>query len=324
MEDSKNKKCIVCGDVFHSRISGYDGELKGEMLCNKHLLQVKRNGKILDPTKSRRREVRVCDICGDNNKIRQFGNDGLYDGYLLCQKHYSQARDYNEITDSSSSQKNTERICSVCKSDDRVIYYPKYQKMFCRRHYDHMYIYGKILTRTVFDRNEIIILDDIAEVVIYNGRNEEINRVLIDTYKIDTIKDYKWSINSWDYACTKINGESFSMQDMIYGSVKRGEIVDHIDRNRIDNRMRNLRISNKSTNSMNTGLRVSNSSGVTGVSYMEDKNKWRSYISYEKKRYELGWFEVFEDAVRARLIAESEHHKEFAAQRHLFEEYGVQ
>lgn len=319
----ENKKCIICGDTFHSRVSNYEGEHKGEILCNKHLLQVKRNGRIVDQLKSRRREERVCDICGDSNGIRQFGGSEKYKGYLLCQKHYSQVRDHNNITDETHSQKYKNRVCAACGSEECVLYYAKDREMLCRKHYNQKHVYGDILNRTIFDKNEIVMLDNCAEVVMYNSKQNESGRVIVDLEKIEEVKNHKWYLDKWGYANAKINGKLVFMQNFIYGELQKGEIVDHIDRNPLNNKTENLRLSNKSTNAMNSKKSKNNTSGVVGVSYSKQNQRWRAYISYDGKRKDLGMYEAFEEAVKVRLEAEKQHHKEFACQKHLFEEYDV-
>lgn len=60
----------------------------------------------------------------------------------------------------------------------------------------------------------------------------------------------------------------------------------------------------KNLNFYNTSLRENNTSGRTGVSYYEQTDKWAAYIGFEGKHIKLGYFVQFEDAVKAREIAE--------------------
>ena len=54
-----------------------------------------------------------------------------------------------------------------------------------------------------------------------------------------------------------------------------------------------------------------NTSGVTGVKWDKDKNKWLAEIEFKKKKYYLGRYEKKEDAIKARKDAEEKLHKEF-------------
>jgi hypothetical protein len=89
-------------------------------------------------------------------------------------------------------------------------------------------------------------------------------------------------------------------------------LIDHIDRNPLNNRKSNLRFANKSTNAMNTKLRSDNSSGIKGVSWNKEKCLWETYINKNKKRIKLGYFKNTKDAALTRINAELEYFGEFA------------
>jgi hypothetical protein len=78
-----------------------------------------------------------------------------------------------------------------------------------------------------------------------------------------------------------------------------GEFCDHINRVRLDNRRENLRVASAVENSQNIGPRPSNRSGARGVSWNARTGKWRAQWSYARKKYALGEFGRFEDAVYA-------------------------
>jgi len=78
--------------------------------------------------------------------------------------------------------------------------------------------------------------------------------------------------------------------------------LDHINRNRSDNRIENLREVSQRENVLNKSIRKDNTSGYTGV--VSFKDKWRATISDNGKRISLGDFENIEDAAKARLEAE--------------------
>lgn len=54
-------------------------------------------------------------------------------------------------------------------------------------------------------------------------------------------------------------------------------------------------------------LNKNNTSGVTGVSFRKDRNRWRAYIKFQGRNIHLGNFLTFEDAVAVRKVAEKEY-----------------
>jgi len=89
------------------------------------------------------------------------------------------------------------------------------------------------------------------------------------------------------------------------------ECIDHIDGNTLDNRLCNLRECTQAENSRNISKRVDNKTGVTGVNWRKQSNKWTAQIQYSKKKLNLGSFENFDDAVKARKEAEEKYFGEF-------------
>lgn len=58
-------------------------------------------------------------------------------------------------------------------------------------------------------------------------------------------------------------------------------------------------------------VRSNNTSGVPGVNWREARKKWRAEICFQGKRYYLGSFCHFEDAVQARQAAVKKLHSQF-------------
>ena len=75
--------------------------------------------------------------------------------------------------------------------------------------------------------------------------------------------------------------------------------VDHIDKNRLNNIVENLRWVTRSENDRNRSMMVTNTSGFKGVSYDKPMKKYRTRIYYEGKNLHLGYFDTAEDAARA-------------------------
>jgi hypothetical protein len=80
--------------------------------------------------------------------------------------------------------------------------------------------------------------------------------------------------------------------------------VDHENHDTSDNRIANLRDVDCVTNSQNTKLLKTNSSGCSGVVWHKRDRRWQASIRYGGKKHHLGLFARLEDAVRVRREAE--------------------
>jgi len=108
-------------------------------------------------------------------------------------------------------------------------------------------------------------------------------------YLIVGIKNKKYYLHrlAWLYVYDEIPGD-----------------IDHINHNRSDNRICNLRNVTSKENSKNRSKQSNNKSGMVGVTWYKNYNKWRSYIKVDGKQISLGYFTQFYEAVNARKNAE--------------------
>lgn len=81
-----------------------------------------------------------------------------------------------------------------------------------------------------------------------------------------------------------------------------GYEIDHINLDTFDNRRCNIRYCTHQQNQMNQPLQKNNTSGVGGVSYYPPRRKFRARIKICQQEIHLGYFDTFEDAVKARNI----------------------
>lgn len=81
--------------------------------------------------------------------------------------------------------------------------------------------------------------------------------------------------------------------------------IDHINGNRRDNRLCNLRVVSDRENAMNRAVRFDNISGRIGVSWSKRDKCWKASIRIDGKPVYLGNFRNLEDAIAARSLAES-------------------
>lgn len=109
------------------------------------------------------------------------------------------------------------------------------------------------------------------------------------------------------YLTVKIEGHMELIHRIIYAmhhDYMPENFLDHINRDRKDNRISNLREVSNRCNLRNAKQRVTNSSGIQGVVWYTRDRKWQAQIVVNSKHKYLGLYEDFADAVCARLAAE--------------------
>lgn len=84
--------------------------------------------------------------------------------------------------------------------------------------------------------------------------------------------------------------------------------VDHINRDKKDDRWCNLRNVTSIENNQNTIKKSNNTSGYKGVSWSKKSNKWLAQICFKGKRHYLGHFDNPENASTAYKQAASKLH----------------
>jgi hypothetical protein len=89
-------------------------------------------------------------------------------------------------------------------------------------------------------------------------------------------------------------------------------LVDHINGNRSDDRIENLRLASESDNRRNSKFYRTNTSGYKGVTLEKSVNKWKAYIYINNRRHHLGLFPTPEEAHAAYCAAAAQHFGEFA------------
>ena len=88
--------------------------------------------------------------------------------------------------------------------------------------------------------------------------------------------------------------------------------IDHIDHNRKNNNVNNLRWCTSSENQHNTAKQCNNTSGFKGVCFNKRDQKYHASIGLNGKLIHIGLFKTAEDAFEAYKQKANELHKEFA------------
>jgi len=114
------------------------------------------------------------------------------------------------------------------------------------------------------------------------------------------------------YICIRIDTVLYGAHRLawlyVHGSMPK-EQLDHINRDRMDNRIDNLREVTAGQNRMNMGMKTTNTSGYTGVSWNKRTQRWEANIKANGKRIGLGHHKDILDAHNAYQAAKLIYHK---------------
>lgn len=146
----------------------------------------------------------------------------------------------------------------------------------------------------------------------YTAKGEEF---YFDLEDYELLKDIRWYKNKkYRYIyCPHVNNQKGNMifLSRLIMNASKGEIVDHINHNRIDNRKSNLRICTQSQNLMNKCKQANNTSGFKGVTYDRRDDKWIAQIKVGNKLYRERFVKL-EDAVECRKQMDKKYFNKFA------------
>lgn len=123
--------------------------------------------------------------------------------------------------------------------------------------------------------------------------------LLIDDCDIDIVRGCSSIfVDGKGYVATYRNGCRNRLHRLIINA-ESGQIVDHINRNKLDNRRSNLRITDRCGNARNSKFRSHNTSGFRGVYLCKQTQRWRAEIRVNGRGVKLGRFHSVVDAAIA-------------------------
>jgi len=140
---------------------------------------------------------------------------------------------------------------------------------------------------------------------------------IVDDEDYDQLANYKWYAkkaykSKLVYAVRSKNDRHVHMGRVITNCPS-GYVVDHINGNPLDNRRSNLRVCTQGQNTRNLSPYIKPmASQYKGVSWDNEKKRWRGEIHVSGKRHKLGRFRNEKDAAVAYNLAAQRLHGEFA------------
>jgi hypothetical protein len=132
----------------------------------------------------------------------------------------------------------------------------------------------------------------------------------VDDEDADFINQWHWSFNGKYVVRGQRYGErKYNKQHKIYlhrivSNAPNDKIVDHIDKNTLNNQKNNLRICSQVENQQNRKKSKNNTSGYNGIYWHKIGKKWMAYITYQGKRIHCGLHDNIEQALKARKDTE--------------------
>lgn len=110
-----------------------------------------------------------------------------------------------------------------------------------------------------------------------------------------------WFDKGCSYFRVRFKNKSYLLHRLIYayhyGYLPK--FIDHIDRDKTNNRIKNLRgTEKKQNNTVNSVARSDNTSGYKGVTWHKSSKKWHSSIFKDGKRHYLGVFNDIKEAAK--------------------------
>jgi hypothetical protein len=140
----------------------------------------------------------------------------------------------------------------------------------------------------------------VAQISLSNG-----GVALVDDADHALVSRWKWRLAPNGYARRSTYRGCMLMHRLVYGDVPAGLEVDHINRNKLDNRRANLRAVTHNVNQRNAPGGRNNTSGYKGVSYDKARGKWRAATKHNGRHILIGRYSTPQEASAAYLAWQS-------------------
>lgn len=187
------------------------------------------------------------------------------------------------------------KYCNIDESETRIINSPKYGNV-CRKHYLQLSKHGKIINKTIYDKNEYEIHGDYTIIYTYDKQGNRLydKNVIIDTCKLNMVKDYRIGATK-TYPRIQIGNKRMFLHNYLFPELG---MIDHINRNKYDDRECNLRRTDYRNNAYNVDKGL-----YKGVKQVPS-GRYQASIMVNYKSIYLGTFDTKEEALYNRYLAD--------------------
>lgn len=182
---------------------------------------------------------------------------------------------YQKFYNKEKSDKKDE--CCFCKGKTSVETYKDTNKKYCSKHRHQLERYGECFEITP----KYELMEDYVLMTVY-GDKQSSCETKISYESLPYVFYWNCTKNGDSYISTN-NGIQLHRRLMLDQLTEEKNIVDHINRDIYDNRLCNLRAVSCQENIINSSLSKNNTSNIIGVNYRKDREKWRAYITNNRK-----------------------------------------
>jgi len=193
------------------------------------------------------------------------------------------------------------KYCGITEEETRII-----NGNICRKHYLQLRKHGKV-GRSIYDKNRYSVLDGVVTMELYDIKGNVTTTTKFNVKRLEEVINIKWYLKQ-GYVRGTFNGGKLFLHRYLTNCPD-DKVIDHIDRDPLNNLDSNLRICNQSNNSKNR--LYTKSTEHVGVRKVPS-GRWSSIITVMYKTIYLGTFDTFEQAVEVRLQAEVIYFKDFS------------
>ena len=166
-----------------------------------------------------------------------------------------------------------------------------YIKGYCVTHYTRLSRGQSLTSPSRFTHRKALIEGNIAKIPL--GLNAKYGYAIVDK-EFAYLDKYKWNKNEQGYAVSN-NSKNLKLHKLVYGDTQKDMVIDHIDRNPLNNKLSNLRECTRSSNQ-------SNIAAYNDRRYKGTRKRGEKYIAqciHENKVYHLGTYKTEKEAALA-------------------------
>ncbi len=223
--------------------------------------------------------IRICQVSGCENPSRIRG---------MCNSCYSKAKrrgDFGHLP------------CNVAECGNPAIY----EDGLCNKHHIRLTRHGTTLSRKKRNANIFEIEGDVCKIYLYNRCHEKVAEAIVDIEDKEYVALRKWILTTLGYVISVTGGTTppIWLSRYVLRCGQTSLDVDHINRDKLDNRKANLRLATRSQNQANTLPKKDSKSGLKGVSWYKKNHKWVAGVRINRKFIYLGAFSDKYNAAKA-------------------------